>query len=240
MILNLPATVEMATPNIYADQIEWFGRAIRDRDSVILSVHPHNDRGTAVAAAELALMAGADRVEGTLFGNGERTGNVDIVTLALNLFTQGVDPALDITDINEIKCASSSTATSCPCTAPSLCRRTGLHRLLRLASGRDQEGLRGSGQAQRQSVGRALPANRSEGSSAATTRPIIRINSQSGKGGIAYLLKADHGLDLPRTAAGRVHRDRPGNDGRRGQGTDLAGSVGAVSPAFLLDEAPSR
>jgi 2-isopropylmalate synthase len=103
LILNLPATVEMATPNTYADQFEWFGRHISDRDSVILSVHPHNDRGTAVAAAELALMAGADRVEGTLFGNGERTGNVDIVTMALNLFTQGVDPGLDLNDVNAIR-----------------------------------------------------------------------------------------------------------------------------------------
>ena len=103
LILNLPATVEMATPNVYADQFEWFGRHISDRDSVILSVHPHNDRGTAVAAAELALMAGADRVEGTLFGNGERTGNVDIVTMALNLFTQGVDPQLDLHDVDAVK-----------------------------------------------------------------------------------------------------------------------------------------
>src|ERR1700680_4292045 len=106
VIFNLPATVEMATPNIYADQIEWFGRTIKNRDCVTLSVHPHNDRGTAVAATELAVMAGAERVEGTLFGNGERTGNVDIVTLALNLFSQGVDPTLDFSNINEAaRCA---------------------------------------------------------------------------------------------------------------------------------------
>src|SRR5215472_6956061 len=102
VILNLPATVEMATPNVYADQIEWFGRNIRDRNCIVLSVHPHNDRGTAVAATELAVMAGAERVEGTLFGNGERTGNVDVMTLALNLFSQGIDPGLVITDIDEI------------------------------------------------------------------------------------------------------------------------------------------
>jgi 2-isopropylmalate synthase len=137
LILNLPATVEMATPNTYADQFEWFGRRISDRSSVILSVHPHNDRGTAVAAAELALMAGAERVEGTLFGNGERTGNVDIVTMALNLFTQGVDPA------------------------PSICRGIGLHRIFRLASGRHQEGLRCAGEAQRSVVPRAVSADRS-------------------------------------------------------------------------------
>ena len=106
VILNLPATVEMATPNIYADQIEWFCRHVRNRDSLIISLHPHNDRGTGVAAAELGMMAGADRVEGTLFGNGERTGNVDIVTLALNLYTQGVDPQLDFSNINAVaRCA---------------------------------------------------------------------------------------------------------------------------------------
>ena len=102
IILNLPATVEMATPNVYADQIEWFGRHVSRRDAIVLSVHPHNDRGCAVAAAELAVMAGADRVEGTLFGNGERTGNVDVVTLAMNLFSQGVDPKLDVTDIDAL------------------------------------------------------------------------------------------------------------------------------------------
>src|SRR6202043_321757 len=102
IILNLPATVEMYTPNLYADLIEWFGRTIRDRDKVVLSLHPHNDRGTATPAAELGIMAGADRVEGTLFGNGERTGNVDVVTLALNLFTQGVDPTLDLHDIDDL------------------------------------------------------------------------------------------------------------------------------------------
>ena len=103
IILNLPATVEMYTPNVYADVIEWFGRTIKDRDSIVLSLHPHNDRGTAVAAAELAVLAGADRVEGTLFGNGERTGNVDVVTLAMNLFSQGVDPALDFSDIEKVR-----------------------------------------------------------------------------------------------------------------------------------------
>ncbi len=103
MILNLPATVEMSTPNVYADRIEWFSTHLKDRDAVTLSIHPHNDRGCAVAAAELALMAGAERVEGTLFGNGERTGNVDIITLALNLFSQGIDPCLDLHDINGIR-----------------------------------------------------------------------------------------------------------------------------------------
>ena len=103
MIINLPNTVEMYGPNVYADVIEWFGRTINHRDSIVLSLHPHNDRGTAVAAAELAVLAGADRVEGTLFGNGERTGNVDVVTLAMNLFSQGVDPALDFSDIDQVR-----------------------------------------------------------------------------------------------------------------------------------------
>src|SRR3954465_15791993 len=101
--MNLPATVEMYTPNLYADTIEWFLRTVRNRESIVLSLHPHNDRGTAVAAAELGVLAGADRVEGTLFGNGERTGNVDLVTLGLNLFSQGIDPELDITDIDHIR-----------------------------------------------------------------------------------------------------------------------------------------
>src|SRR5207244_285210 len=110
LIINLPATVEMATPNVYADQIEWFHRNVEGRRSIILSIHPHNDRGTAVAAAELAMMAGAERVEGTLFGNGERTGNVDLVTLALNLYTQGVNPGLDFSNINAIaRCAGECT-----------------------------------------------------------------------------------------------------------------------------------
>ena len=196
-ILNLPATVEMATPNIFADQIEWFGRAMRGRDSFILSVHPHNDRGTAVAAAELAVMAGADRVEGTLFGNGERTGNVDVMTLALNLFSQGVDPALDITDINEIV----RTVEYCN-QLPVHPRHPYAGELVFTAfSGSHQDAIKkGLDDLARrndsvwevpylpvdpQDLGRSYEA-------------IIRINSQSGKGGIAYLLKTDHGLDLPR------------------------------------------
>ena len=170
LILNLPATVEMATPNTYADQFEWFGRRISDRSSVILSVHPHNDRGTAVAAAELALMAGAERVEGTLFGNGERTGNVDIVTMALNLFTQGVDPELDLSDVNGDPGRRRALHAIAGAPAPPLRGRTGLHRLFRLAPGRDQEGFRRAGEAQRSCVPGALSADRSRRTSAATTR----------------------------------------------------------------------
>jgi 2-isopropylmalate synthase len=197
LILNLPATVEMATPNTYADQFEWFGRRISNRDSVILSVHPHNDRGTAVAAAELALMAGADRVEGTLFGNGERTGNVDIVTMALNLFTQGVDPELDLRDVNAIR----EVAEFCT-QMPVHQRHPYVGELVYTAfSGSHQDAIKKGFEAQEKrndplfqvpylpidpkDVGRDYEA-------------VIRINSQSGKGGIAYVLRADHGLDLPR------------------------------------------
>jgi len=197
LILNLPATVEMATPNTYADMFEWFGRKISNRETVILSVHPHNDRGTAVAAAELALMAGADRVEGTLFGNGERTGNVDIVTMALNLFTQGVDPGLDLRDINRIR----ETVEHCN-QLPVHQRHPYVGELVYTAfSGSHQDAIKKGFEAQEKrnepvfavpylpidpkDVGRSYEA-------------VIRINSQSGKGGIAYLLKTDHGLDLPR------------------------------------------
>jgi 2-isopropylmalate synthase len=197
LILNLPATVEMATPNVYADQFEWFGRHISHRDSVILSVHPHNDRGTAVAAAELALMAGADRVEGTLFGNGERTGNVDIVTMALNLFTQGVDPGLDLRDVDAIK----EVAEFCT-QLPVHQRHPYVGELVYTAfSGSHQDAIKKGFDAQEKrndplfqvpylpidpkDVGRDYEA-------------VIRINSQSGKGGLAYILRADHGLDLPR------------------------------------------
>ena len=197
LILNLPATVEMATPNIYADQFEWFGRHVSDRDSIMLSIHPHNDRGSAVAAAELALMAGADRVEGTLFGNGERTGNVDIITMALNLFTQGIDPKLDLHDINGIRKVAE------------YCTQLPVHERHPYAgdlvytafSGSHQDAIKKGFEAQEKrndplfqvpylpidpkDVGRDYEA-------------VIRINSQSGKGGIAYILQADHGLDLPR------------------------------------------
>jgi 2-isopropylmalate synthase len=194
-ILNLPATVEMATPNIYADQIEWFSRHVGKRDSVILSVHPHNDRGTGVAAAELAVMAGAERVEGTLFGNGERTGNVDIVTLALNLYTQGVDPALDFSNINEAaRCAES-------------CNQLPIHPrhpyvgdlVFTAFSGSHQDaikkGLAARGDADIWDVP-YLPVDPSD--LGRSYDSIIRVNSQSGKGGVAYLLERDYQLVMPR------------------------------------------
>jgi 2-isopropylmalate synthase len=194
-ILNLPATVEMATPNIYADQIEWFARHVGRRDSVTLSVHPHNDRGTGVAAAELALLAGAERIEGTLFGNGERTGNVDIVTLALNIYTQGIDPKLDFSNINEVaRCAES-------------CNQLPIHPrhpyvgdlVFTAFSGSHQDaikkGLDARGEADVWDVP-YLPVDPSD--LGRSYDSIIRVNSQSGKGGVAYLLERDHQLVMPR------------------------------------------
>jgi 2-isopropylmalate synthase len=194
-ILNLPSTVEMATPNIHADQIEWFARHVGHRDSVILSLHPHNDRGTGVAAAELALMAGAERVEGTLFGNGERTGNVDIVTLALNLYTQGIDPKLDFSNINEVaRCAEA-------------CNQLPIHPrhpyvgdlVFTAFSGSHQDAIK-KGLAARSDADAwdvpYLPIDPSD--LGRSYDSIIRVNSQSGKGGVAYLLERDFQLVMPR------------------------------------------
>ncbi len=196
-ILNLPATVEMATPNIYADQIEWFGRNIRNRDCITLSVHPHNDRGTAVAATELAVMAGADRVEGTLFGNGERTGNVDVMTLALNLFSQGVDPGLVITDVDEIV----RTVEHCN-QLPVHPRHPYAGELVYTAfSGSHQDAIKKGFEdlAKRNDPLWGVPYLPIDPKDLGRTyEAVIRVNSQSGKGGVAYILKADHGLDLPR------------------------------------------
>jgi 2-isopropylmalate synthase len=197
VILNLPATVEMATPNIYADQIEWFGRNIRDRDCITLSLHPHNDRGTAVAAAELAIMAGADRVEGTLFGNGERTGNVDIMTLALNLFSQGIDPGLVITDIDEIV----RTVEHCN-QLPVHQRHPYAGELVYTAfSGSHQDAIKKGFEAlaKRNDTLWEVPYLPIDPKDLGRTyEAVIRVNSQSGKGGVAYVMKADYGLDLPR------------------------------------------
>jgi 2-isopropylmalate synthase len=197
VIINLPATVEMATPNIYADQIEWFLRHVKNRESIILSVHPHNDRGTGVAAAELAQMAGADRVEGTLFGNGERTGNVDIVTLALNLYTQGVAPELDFSDINAIvRCAE-------------YCNQLPVHPrhpyagelVFTAFSGSHQDAIKKGLAAHAKTPEAAwdipyLPIDPQD--LGRTYEAVIRVNSQSGKGGVSYLLERDHGVVMPR------------------------------------------
>ena len=195
VIINLPATVEMSPPNVYADQIECVSRNIKGRDSIVLSVHPHNDRGTAVAAAELALMAGAERVEGTLFGNGERTGNVDLVTLALNLYTQGVHPGLNLSNIQEaIECAE-------------FCNGLPVHprhpyageMVFTAFSGSHQDAIK-KGFAARIEDGLwevpYLPIDPKD--LGRTYEAVIRVNSQSGKGGVAFLLEKDHGIKLPR------------------------------------------
>jgi 2-isopropylmalate synthase len=196
IIVNLPATVEMYTPNIYGDAIEWFHRNVPRRDSVILSLHPHNDRGTAVAAAEFGLMAGADRIEGTLFGNGERTGNVDVVNLAMNMFSQGLDPKLDISDIDVLR----RVAEHCN-RLPVEPRHPYVGDLVYTSfSGSHQDAIKKGMEAlppdypawevpylpiDPKHVGRSYEA-------------VIRVNSQSGKGGVAYIMKTEHGMDLPR------------------------------------------
>jgi 2-isopropylmalate synthase len=196
LILNLPATVEMYTPNVYGDVIEWFHRHVKDRDSIVLSLHPHNDRGTAVAAAEFGVMGGADRVEGTLFGNGERTGNVDVITLAMNLFSQGIDPCLDVTDIDELRRVTE------------YCNRLPVHPRHPYVGDLVYTAFSGSHQDAIKKGMVALPPDYHTWEVpylpidpkhvGRTYEAIIRINSQSGKGGVAYIMHAEHGLELPR------------------------------------------
>lgn len=195
VILNLPTTVEIATPNIYADQIEWMHRNLARRDSVIISLHPHNDRGTAVAAAELGLMAGADRVEGCLFGNGERTGNVDLVTLALNMYTQGVHPGLDFSDINAI----ARTFEHCS-QLPIHPRHPYVGDLVFTAfSGSHQDAIKKGFSAQKADEQWAVPYLPIDPADVGRSYDsVIRVNSQSGKGGIAYLMETEHGIVMPR------------------------------------------
>ncbi|WP_028240014.1 2-isopropylmalate synthase [Stutzerimonas azotifigens] len=195
VILNLPATVEVATPNVYADQIEWFGRHISRRDSVIISLHTHNDRGTGVAATELGLMAGADRVEGCLFGNGERTGNVDLVTLALNLYTQGIHPGLDFSDIDAVR----KVVEECN-QLPVHPRHPYVGDLVHTAfSGSHQDAIRkGFAQQKPDALWEVpyLPIDPAD--IGRSYEAVIRVNSQSGKGGITYLLEQEYGISLPR------------------------------------------
>ncbi|HVL59209.1 MAG TPA: 2-isopropylmalate synthase [Burkholderiaceae bacterium] len=199
-IINLPATVEHSTPNVYADMIEWMHRNLKHRDAIVLSVHPHNDRGCGVAAAELALMAGAERVEGCLFGNGERTGNVCLVTLALNLYTQGVDPGIDFSDINE----SIRVTEHCNQLPVHPRHPYGGELVFTAFSGSHQDAIKKGLAARRADAGSQpafwdvpyLPIDPSD--LGRTYDAIIRVNSQSGKGGIAYLLERDYGLELPR------------------------------------------
>jgi 2-isopropylmalate synthase len=205
MVINLPATVEMTTPNVYADSIEWMSRRLTKRESVFLSLHPHNDRGTAIAAAELGYMAGADRIEGCLFGNGERTGNVDLVTLGLNLFSQGIDPQIDFGDIDEIK------RTVEYCNQLPVAERSpyGGDLVYTAFSGSHQDAIKKGFEAMQKTATEAgkdiselewavpyLPIDPMD--VGRSYEAVIRVNSQSGKGGVAYLLKSDHSLDLPR------------------------------------------
>ncbi len=205
IIINLPATVEMATPNVYADSIEWMSRHLARRDSVLLSLHPHNDRGTAVAAAELGFQAGADRIEGCLFGNGERTGNVDLVALGINLFTQGIDPQIDFSDLDEIR----RTAEYCnQLRVPERSPWAG-DLVYTAFSGSHQDAIKKGFEAMDAEAARQgkpvseiewavpyLPVDPKD--LGRGYEAVVRVNSQSGKGGVAYLLKADRSLDLPR------------------------------------------
>ena len=205
MVVNLPATVEMATPNVYADSIEWMHRHLDRRDAVVLSLHPHNDRGTAVAAAELGYQAGADRIEGCLFGNGERTGNVDLVALGMNLFTQGIDPQIDFSDIDEIR------------RTVEYCNQLPVHErhpwggdlVYTAFSGSHQDAINKGFDAMRVDAAAAgvevddlpwevpyLPVDPKD--IGRTYEAVIRVNSQSGKGGVAYIMKAEHQMELPR------------------------------------------
>ena len=197
IIINLPATVEMSTPNIYGDQIEWMNKNLKNRDNIALSLHPHNDRGTAVAASEFGLMAGADRVEGTLFGNGERTGNVDIVTIALNMLTQGIDPELDFSNINSVM------------REVEYCNQIPVHPrhpyagdlVFTAFSGSHQDAIKKGFHAMKQSNNPEwavpyLPIDPAD--LGRSYEAVVRINSQSGKGGVAFLLEKDHGVSLPR------------------------------------------
>jgi 2-isopropylmalate synthase len=207
VIINLPATVEMATPNVYADSIEWMSRHLHPREGIILSLHPHNDRGTGVAAAELGYLAGADRIEGCLFGNGERTGNVDLVTLGLNMFVQGIDPMIDFSDIDEIR------RTVEYCNQLPVAERSpyGGDLVFTAFSGSHQDAIKKGLEALEKDAAAAgkdvadytwqvpyLPVDPKD--LGRSYEAVIRVNSQSGKGGVAYLLKNEHNLDLPRRA----------------------------------------
>ena len=254
LIVNLPATVEMATPNVYADSIEWMSRNLARRDSIILSLHPHNDRGTAVAAAELGYQAGADRIEGCLFGNGERTGNVCLVTLGLNLFSRGVDPQIDFSNIDEIR------------RTVEYCNQLPVHErhpyggdlVYTAFSGSHQDAINKGLDAMKVSADEAdadvddilwqvpyLPIDPKD--VGRTYEAVIRVNSQSGKGGVAYIMKADHGLALPRRLQIEFSQVDPEDHRRRGRRGVAQGDVGRLrrgvpgpDPAAGADAAEGR
>ncbi|STY72420.1 2-isopropylmalate synthase [Micrococcus luteus] len=231
MILNLPATVEMSTPNVYADSIEWMHRNLEHRDSLILSLHPHNDRGTGVAAAELGYLAGADRIEGCLFGNGERTGNVDLVTLGMNLYSQGIDPMIDFSDMDHIK----RTVEYCNQLAVPERSPWGGDLVFTAFSGSHQDAIKKGFEAMEVDAKAAgtdvdgipwavpyLPIDPKD--IGRSYEAVIRVNSQSGKGGVAYLLKSEHNLELPRRAQiefSHVIQDLADAQGGEVSGADL-------------------
>ena len=239
IIINLPATVELATPNVHADQIEWFLRHVQRRDSIILSLHTHNDRGTGVAATELALMAGADRVEGTLFGNGERTGNVDIVTVALNLYTQGIDPGLDLHDLSRL-IEVSDYCTELPVGA----RHPYAGELVFTAfSGSHQDAINKGMTAQSDAPDSLwevpyLPIDPTD--IGRSYQAIIRINSQSGKGGVAYVMETEFGCQLPKTMQpefGQVVQELSDRSGREVEAHEI---WRAFQRAYLEADVPLR
>ena len=239
MIINLPATVELATPNVYADQIEWFLRRVQRRDSIILSLHTHNDRGTGVAATELGLLAGGERVEGTLFGNGERTGNVDIVTVALNLYTQGVDPGLDLHDLSRL-IEVSDYCTELPVGA----RHPYAGELVFTAfSGSHQDAINKGMTAQSETPGDRwevpyLPIDPTD--IGRSYQAIIRINSQSGKGGVAYVMESEFGCQLPKTMQpefGQVVQELSDRSGREVEAHEI---WRAFQREYLEVDAPLR
>lgn len=237
VILNLPATVEVATPNIYADQIEWMHRNLARRDSVILSLHPHNDRGTGVAAAELGLMAGADRVEGCLFGNGERTGNVDIVTLALNLYTQGINPGLDFSDINAV----ARTVEYCN-QLPIHPRHPYVGDLVFTAfSGSHQDAIKKGFAAQKAGAPWNVPYLPIDPADVGRSYDsVIRVNSQSGKGGIAYLLETEYGIAMPRRLQVEFSREVQKVTDATGGEMAAADIWGLFSDTYLETDTPVR
>ena len=240
-ILNLPATVESASPNVFADQVEWFCRHVDRRDSVRVSLHTHNDRGGAAAAAELGLLAGADRVEGTLLGNGERTGNCDLVTLAMNLYSQGVDPRLDLSDPDRI-IATTEECTGIACHP----RHPWVGELVYTAfSGSHQDAINKSLRHQRAEHNRHLPWQVAylpidPGDIGRSYEAVIRVNSQSGKGGIAFVLERDYGLHLPRWAQQELAPVVQRLSEERGGIIDAATIRALFDQRFVRDQAPSR
>ena len=238
LILNLPATVEAATPNIYADQIEWFGRHIRRRDSVVISLHPHNDRGTGVAAAELGLMAGADRLEGCLLGNGERTGNCDLVTVALNLYTQGVAPGLDLSDIDAV------VNTVRYCTNMPVHPRTPYagELVFTAFSGSHQDAIKKgfAAQAARNDQFWEVPYLPIDPADLGRSyEAVIRVNSQSGKGGVAWVLEQDRGFRLPKRLQADFSRHVQALADALGRELD-AGDIGALFDRVYLPREDDR